>query len=88
MSDTRSSFVVLDRGSKTICRNPSVDDVLSLMEVMAAGPERGGAPEALQNRARMSGWFISRFPAHEVPRSWPIDCRNPIGSRLVLVSGR
>ncbi len=47
MSDTRSSFVVLDRGSKTICRNPSVDDVLSLMEVMAAGPERGGAPEAL-----------------------------------------
>jgi hypothetical protein len=46
MSSDRTGFVILERGAKIICRNPSVDEVLSLMKVISAGPERGGAPEA------------------------------------------
>lgn len=46
MSNDRTGFVVLDRCPKFNSRNPSVDEVLSLMKVISAGSERGGAPEA------------------------------------------
>jgi hypothetical protein len=49
MSKNKTGLVVLDRCPKINFRNPSVDDVLSLMKVISAGPERGGAPEATLN---------------------------------------